>query len=278
MLCVQSAARPLFFDCGCVCCVAAETIVKIWNPFTGELVRNLSGHTGGLSDIAWSSDGVYLASASDDTTIRIWEVDTVCMNSFVLLFRPLTSPRKGLTAKHLKGHTKWVFCVNYNKASNLLVSGGCEGDVRIWNPARGCPFPQFLCDFSLISRLLGKCMKTLHGHLDYVTAVHFNREATLIVSCALDGLMYTTLSRFRIFFRFDSHRSVDGYGIRLMGNASRRSRRAPTLCGPCPGAILTVSYSCITGSTSSFRPTQSIFCRPRTIALSGYGITRLRAA
>jgi COMPASS component SWD3 len=35
----------------------------------------------------------------------------------------------------------------------------------------------------------GKCMKTLHAHLDYVTAVHFNRDATLIVSCALDGLM-----------------------------------------------------------------------------------------
>jgi hypothetical protein len=32
-------------------------------------------------------------------------------------------------------------------------------------------------------------MKTLHAHLDYVTAVHFNRDATLIVSCALDGLM-----------------------------------------------------------------------------------------
>ena len=33
-------------------------------------------------------------------------------------------------------------------------------------------------------------MKTLHAHLDYVTAVHFNRDATLIVSCALDGLMH----------------------------------------------------------------------------------------
>ncbi|KAJ2926269.1 hypothetical protein H1R20_g10831, partial [Candolleomyces eurysporus] len=35
----------------------------------------------------------------------------------------------------------------------------------------------------------GKCMKTLHAHLDYVTAVHFNRDASLIVSCALDGLI-----------------------------------------------------------------------------------------
>lgn len=56
----------------------AENVVKIWSPFTGELVRNLNGHTKGLSDIAWSSDSIYLASASDDTTIRIWEVDTVC--------------------------------------------------------------------------------------------------------------------------------------------------------------------------------------------------------
>lgn len=36
-------------------------------------------------------------------------------------------------------------------------------------------------------------MKTLHAHLDFVTAVHFNRDATLIVSCALDGLMYVIL-------------------------------------------------------------------------------------
>ena len=50
----------------------------------------------------------------------------------------------------------------------------------------------FSLPFSLFSNLsmLGKCMKTLHAHLDYVTAVHFNRDATLIVSCALDGLMY----------------------------------------------------------------------------------------
>ena len=40
-------------------------------------------------------------------------------------------------------------------------------------------------------------MKTLHAHMDYVTAVHFNRDASLIVSCALDGLMYVPSSFFR---------------------------------------------------------------------------------
>lgn len=45
--------------------------------------------------------------------------------------------RKGLTSKVLKGHTSYVFCVNYNTEGTQLVSGGCEGDVRIWNAAKG---------------------------------------------------------------------------------------------------------------------------------------------
>lgn len=56
---------------------AADNLIKIWSPFTGELIRNLSGHTKGLSDISWSSEGTYLASASDDTSIRIWNIETV---------------------------------------------------------------------------------------------------------------------------------------------------------------------------------------------------------
>ena len=48
----------------------------------------------------------------------------------------------------------------------------------------------------------GKCMKTLHAHLDYVTAVHFNRDASLIVSCALDGLMYAPFC-LHLFFLAD---------------------------------------------------------------------------
>lgn len=72
-------------------------------------------------------------------------------------------------------------------ASTLLVSGGCDGDVRIWNPQKGSiPLPAPGLN---LTEVAGKCIKTIHAHLDYVTAVHFNRDAGLIVSCALDGLM-----------------------------------------------------------------------------------------
>ena len=42
-----------------------------------------------------------------------------------------------MTSKVLKGHTSYVFCINYNTEGTQLVSGGCEGDVRIWNAAKG---------------------------------------------------------------------------------------------------------------------------------------------
>ena len=44
---------------------------------------------------------------------------------------------EGLSSKVLKGHTSYVFCINYNTEGTQLVSGGCDGDVKIWNAAKG---------------------------------------------------------------------------------------------------------------------------------------------
>ena len=79
----EKVLRDLLFSW--TCDPAGDKLVKVWSPHTGQLVRNLTGHSKGLSDIAWSSDSVFLASASDDTTIRIWTVDTVrVVYSFIL--------------------------------------------------------------------------------------------------------------------------------------------------------------------------------------------------
>lgn len=106
----------------------------------------------GISDVAWSSDSRLLVSASDDKTLKIWELVS------------------GKSLKTLKGHSNYVFCCNFNPQSNLIVSGSFDESVRIWDVRTG------------------KCLKTLPAHSDPVSAVHFNRDGSLIVSSSYDGL------------------------------------------------------------------------------------------
>jgi len=55
----------------------ADKLIKLWDGITGQILNTLQGHTEGISDIAWASDGEYLASASDDKTIKIWSMEEV---------------------------------------------------------------------------------------------------------------------------------------------------------------------------------------------------------
>ena len=57
----------------------------------------------GVSDVAWESRGVYLASASDDKTLRLWDAAS------------------GRALRVLQGHSNFVFCCNFNPQGNLLV-------------------------------------------------------------------------------------------------------------------------------------------------------------
>lgn len=115
-------------------------------------------------------------------------------------------------------------------------------------------------------------MKTLHAHLDYVTAVHFNRDASLIVSCSLDGLMY--VQEFAVINAnsfLDTRRiwnTSDGQCLKTLAESqdaiwSVRSRRGfPSFLTP-PLA-----------NTCSFRPIRSIFSLLRTTVQYDSGITR----
>jgi WD40 repeat protein len=55
----------------------ADKCIIIWNPIDGTREMTMKGHSAGISDIAWSPDSHYIASASDDTTLKIWDANTV---------------------------------------------------------------------------------------------------------------------------------------------------------------------------------------------------------
>lgn len=88
----------------------------------------------------------------------------------------------------MTGHTNVVFCIAYNPVGNLLVSGGYDETVIIWDVARGVLVVCVVRSRSADPRT-GKTLKVLPAHSDPVTAVGFNHDGTLIISCAMDGLM-----------------------------------------------------------------------------------------
>ena len=50
--------------------------MKLWNVQSGDCVRTLEGHSHFVRSVAWSGDGLTLASGSYDETVKLWDVQS----------------------------------------------------------------------------------------------------------------------------------------------------------------------------------------------------------
>ena len=80
-----------------------------------------------------------------------------------------------------------MFCCNFNPQSNLIVSGSVS-IVHLFDQFLMSFVRQFDESVRIWDVKTGKCLKTLPAHSDPVSAVHFNRDGTLIASSSYDGL------------------------------------------------------------------------------------------
>ena len=72
-------AMSLWFSASAV----APMLRALWDLDSGQSLHTLEGHTNGVRHVAITVDGVRAVSASEDNTLRVWDLDSrTCIASF----------------------------------------------------------------------------------------------------------------------------------------------------------------------------------------------------
>jgi COMPASS component SWD3 len=111
-------------------------------------------HTGGINEICWRKTGDCIASASDDMTVGLWDVQS------------------GKNIRFFKGHTNHVFTVDFSLSGNILASAGYDESVKLWDIRTHA------------------CIRTIAAHSEPITSVRFNlQDGCSFVTSSYDSLI-----------------------------------------------------------------------------------------
>ncbi|UKZ85227.1 uncharacterized protein TrAFT101_001097 [Trichoderma asperellum] len=94
-----------------------ENKVYIWDWESGNPPMILTGHTGSINTVEFSSDGLFLASGSQDGTIRMWR-------------EPWTATQPPLI---LSGHSRSVYDLSFSPSETCLATCSSDETIRIWD-------------------------------------------------------------------------------------------------------------------------------------------------
>jgi small GTP-binding protein len=162
------------------------------SPAPGLTLRQVfRGHQGPVGHVAWFPDGSYLASCSNDQTIRVWDVsngDTVHRieggNQVAsLAWSPdgtllATSRDKSVIlwkafswefVRRLEGHQSTVSCLAWSPDGDYLASCSSDNTIRLWKGADAAS------------------AATLKGHRGEVLGVAWSPDSSHLASCSKDG-------------------------------------------------------------------------------------------
>jgi WD40 repeat protein len=94
--------------------------IKLWNPATGELVRDISDvHSDAVLSLDFSRDNLLLLSGAADRMARIVDVAT------------------GKQTRSFEGHSHHVLGVSWSPDGRTIATAGADNTVKIWDVATG---------------------------------------------------------------------------------------------------------------------------------------------
>ncbi|GGA26002.1 serine/threonine-protein kinase [Okeania sp. KiyG1] len=166
-------------------------IINIWDLATGTISCSLSRHSNSIVSmpVVFSPNGDFIASGSDDRTIKIWHQKTCQLlysikNSRginVVAFSPdgkilasgssdnvikLWEVETGNLIDKLIGHSRDINTIAFSPDGKVLVSGSSDKTIKLWSVEKS------------------KLIKTITGHSDWVRSVICLDKKTIISGSA----------------------------------------------------------------------------------------------
>ena len=174
-----------------------DCIIRIWEVFSGRLIRELEGHTEPVSSVSVSPDCKYIVSAagffkSKDRSMRVWSFSTGELISIIdnrgwSVYHAAFSPNgnqiisasenctvsiwegiRPLFPRVMQAHTWPVNMAVFSLDGKQIVSAAADDAIVIWNA--------ITCEI----------LHTLTDHLDVVNSVSFSTNGLYIVSASDD--------------------------------------------------------------------------------------------
>ncbi len=171
----------------------SDTALRRALAHRGRTVSILSGHTGPLIDAVWNEAGTRIATAGDDGTAQVWDVNsgtqvavfakhaarlrhitwnkagthlvTVSDDGTARVWEAETGDQTTVFDRHIGGvrHAAW------NEVGTHIITGGDDGTIRIWDAATGAE------------------IDLLNSHENSVVYVAWSPDGRRIASASYDG-------------------------------------------------------------------------------------------